>query len=68
LGEKLIPEMQGKGLVDAQKTSDEMILEGADATFGCILAMHSRRDELEVHFLLMHKLLKDLRRFVVEAL
>ncbi len=60
--------MQWKVLVDAAKASDEMILEGADAAFGCISAMHSRRDELEIHVLLMHKLLEDLRTFVVEAL
>jgi hypothetical protein len=45
-----------------------MILEGEDAVFGCISAMHSRWDKLEIHFLLMHKLLEDLRAFVVEAL
>jgi hypothetical protein len=60
--------MQWKVLVDAAKARDKMILEGADAAFGCILAMHSRRDKLEIHFLLVHKLLEDLRAFVVEAL
>jgi hypothetical protein len=68
LRKKLIPQMQGKVLVDAAKTSDEMILEGADATFGCISVIHSRRYELEIDFLLMHKLLEDLGTFVVEAL
>ena len=38
---ELVPEMNGKILVHAAQTSDEMVFEGANGAFGSIAAMHA---------------------------
>jgi hypothetical protein len=43
--------MKWKSFVDAAEAGDEMVLKGTDSTFGCIAAVHTRWNKLEVDFL-----------------
>ena len=65
LGQKSIPEVQGKIRVCAAKGGDKMILEGPDGTFICIATMQVGRGKLEFDVLIRHILLESLGGFVV---
>jgi hypothetical protein len=54
--------------VNAGETSDEMVLERANGSFGSVASMTAGRDKLEINALVHHEVLQDLGSFVVEAL
>jgi len=55
-------------LVSAAQACDEVVFEGVDCTFGCILAMDMGRDQLEINILSCHKFLEGTGGFIVKAL
>ena len=48
LGKKFVPKVQGKVFVNAAETSDKMVFERANRTFGGVTAVDTGWDELEV--------------------
>jgi len=68
LGEQAVPEMHREVLVRAAEAGDEVVLEGADGTFGGIAAMDMGRDQLKVNLLGSKEVLENCGGFVVETL
>ena len=67
LGEKLVPQMKWKVLVDAAKSGNEVILEGADRAFGGIAAMHAGWNELKIDVGVAQERLERGGSLVIEA-
>jgi hypothetical protein len=57
LGNKAIPQVEGKELVHAAETRDEMVFEGSDGAFGGVSTVDAGRRKLEVDVLLAEELL-----------
>jgi hypothetical protein len=68
LGYQAIPEMEGEVLVNATQSSNKLVFEGSDGTFGGIVAMDSRWHKLEVDVFLAQKLFQGFGTFIVKAL
>jgi hypothetical protein len=60
--------VNGEVFIDATEACNEVILKGADGTFGSIAAVDSWWDQLEVDVLVVHVCLEGVRAFIVEAL
>ena len=59
--------MKGERSVGGAEASNEVVLEGADGTFGCISSVAVRWHQLEIDFLIVHEVFKDTGAFVVES-
>ena len=68
MGDKTIPKVEGEIFVNAAKSSNEVILEGADGAFGGIAAVDSGRGELKVNFFFAEELFQGFGAFIVETL
>ena len=60
--------MQGKVFVDAAEAGNEVVLKGANGTFGSIAVMNAGWCKLEVNVLITKVLFEGLGAFVVQAL
>jgi hypothetical protein len=60
--------MEWEVFVDAAQTSNKMVFEGADGTFGGVAAVYARWCELEVNVLLAQELFERFRTFVIKPL
>ena len=60
--------MEGKIGVGAAEARDEVVLEGADSSFGGVGSVHAGWDELWLDGVCCHELEKDVGTFIVEAL
>lgn len=61
--------MNGKVLVHTTQTSNEMILEGANGTFGSITTMNVRWGKLlEIHVFGNKEFFECIRAFIVKAM
>ncbi len=68
LGEKLVPQVEWKVLVDAAQAGDEMIFERADGTFRSVASMKAGRDKLEINVGCAEKAFQSSGAFVVQAM
>jgi hypothetical protein len=68
LGHETIPQVEREVFVNAAKASNEVILEGADGTFGGIASVDPGRGELKVNFFLAEELFQGFEALIVETL
>ena len=68
LGKKFVPKVQGKVLIKAAETGNEVIFECANCTFSGVAPMDTGRDKLEVDGFFAEKGLQGFGALVVEAL
>jgi hypothetical protein len=68
LRHKTIPQVEGEVFVDAAQASNEMILEGADGSFGGIATVDSGWGELKINNFFAEELLQSFRAFIIKPL
>ena len=68
LGDKFVPEMEGKGGINGAESGDEMVLEGLDGPLCFVASMKARWGKLEVDVVVVYFVYEGLRGFIVESL
>jgi hypothetical protein len=68
LWHKTIPQVEREVFVNAAKASNEMILEGADGSFGGIAAVDSGWGKLKINNFFAEELFQRFRAFIVKPL
>jgi hypothetical protein len=68
LGKETAPEVEWKWWIGGAETCNEMVFEGADGSFGGVVAMNARGGQLEVYVGIVEKGFECCRGFVVKSL